>query len=258
MLLLESLQRDVLNGSLNVIGATQKLKGIIHEVAKDDSRQFFRQIFPKLLHFIIGHCSSVYKWLLLVPFLLCRGLLELCADSRAAAEVRSLLDPHGDLFSAIIYLQASDPTTRFEVPVSDLVDDASLAGRSAKLDYCDFFYFHLVKIVTALPINKAEQEKSRPQNGFAQAYRKFMSLGLGVPFHEKSCRWNHDLVADTYLSVLKAHLEFVLPINVGREANVFTSPMLRSKMNVAAKLGDSLSGLINQLWFEQPTKVSCA
>lgn len=62
VLLLESLQRDVLNGTLNVIGATQKLKGIIHEVAKDDSRQFFRQIFPKLLHFIIGHCSSVYAF----------------------------------------------------------------------------------------------------------------------------------------------------------------------------------------------------
>lgn len=187
--------------------------------------------------------------------LLCSGLLELCSDSRAAAEVRSLLDPHGDLFTAILYLQASDPTTRFEVPVSDLVDDAAFAGRSAKLDYCDFFYFHLVKIVTALPVGKTDQEKARPQHGFAQVYRKFMSLGLGLPFHEKSCRWNHDLVADTYLAILKAHLEFILPINAGRESNVFTSPMLRSKMSVAAKLGDSLSGLINQLWFEQPTKV---
>jgi hypothetical protein len=60
LLLLDSLQKDVSSGALGVMGASSRLQGLIHEVAKDDSRQFFRQIFPKLLHFVIGRRSAPY------------------------------------------------------------------------------------------------------------------------------------------------------------------------------------------------------
>lgn len=61
LLALDALQRSVEAKTVSVLQACDQLRGIIHEVAKDDSRQFFRQIFPKLLHFIIGHKSSLYN-----------------------------------------------------------------------------------------------------------------------------------------------------------------------------------------------------
>lgn len=177
--------------------------------------------------------------------------MELCTDQRTASEIQALLDPHEDLFSAIMYLQTTDSLTRFDVPLADFTDEPDATNRSAKLDYCDFFYFNLVKILTTLPVVAQSGEKKIPGTKFAEAYRRFVSFGLGVSYNERSCRWNHDLVADTYLKVLQAHLEFALPTSHGREMNAFSCPTFRGKAASSCRLGEALSGIVHQLWLAQ-------
>lgn len=189
-----------------------------------------------------------------------RGLLELCRDKYAAVEVRRLLDPRGDLFLAVLAMQAADAVTRFEVALGEFVEAAGAkggaatpdpdAGRTVRLDYCEYFYFHLAKVVTALPLVSPAALAGIRSGAPAQAAhrRDFPSLGLGPDeaFAETVVRWNHDLVARTYRQVLEAHLEYALP--TASKEHVFASPLFRSKAVAAARLGEALCGLATQLW----------
>ncbi len=160
---------------------------------------------------------------------------------RSANEVKCLLDPKGDLFGAILLAQTSDTATRFEVLLSES------NKTTVKLDYSEFFYWHLVQIVIKMP--QANPVVTQPKrSGISDVYRRFMELGLGLSeaVNEKNCRWNLDLVAEIYLSILQAHLEFALPIYPLN--SVFNSPISRTKSNVAGKLGEALSGIICQSW----------
>ncbi len=61
VLVVEGLQKDIEMGHVLIPNACSRLKEVIHEVAKDDSRQFFRQLLPKLLVFILGNHRSPYN-----------------------------------------------------------------------------------------------------------------------------------------------------------------------------------------------------
>lgn len=172
--------------------------------------------------------------------------------------MKRLLCPHGGLFSTLLHLQATDPITKFEVPISEFGIEAVETTASPntkpavqqdikkiKLDYCEFFYFHLFKIVTSIPVKEAEKTFASP-GGFFRAKSFYRRIFEGVGSVEKNCRWLHDLIADTYLDILESHLEFALPTT--SKDHIFAVAQFRNKSQSAARLSEALIGLICQLW----------
>jgi hypothetical protein len=158
-----------------------------------------------------------------------------------------------------------DPNVRFDFPIHDLSifiseTDSIFLGkpiRSGKiqLDIVEYFYLHLIQVaVSTIQIQPTQQPTPQPKNLSKEIYRKFLTVSLGLPdiLDDSVCRWNHDVVADTYLSVLHAHLEYILPTKDTTVEHAYSNSLFRAKASIVCKIGEFVYGLIGKLWIELP------